>query len=202
MNEKYRITDVVHPENPKLHRIEALCNIGKYVKAGDLGGFVESENNLSFAPGDTAWIYDDAIACGESVVEKGAALQNRAVACGHAMVTKGATLFDDARAEDDSYIKGGLLCGHSRAAGATIIVAGENENEIPTLFGICVVYGRVQGDIHLNGSTVVLSNETIFMPNRDRLEIDNGIRKVVSYAQLKQERSREQDKLAKEEHER
>ena len=44
---KYEITDISHPSNPKWHRIRALEYIGEDVEHGDLGGFVESEDNLS-----------------------------------------------------------------------------------------------------------------------------------------------------------
>ena len=43
-----RITDIAHPYNPTLHRIKALIDIpGRGVKAGDLGGYIQSEDNLS-----------------------------------------------------------------------------------------------------------------------------------------------------------
>ena len=63
-NQKYEITGIAHEKYPFLHRIRALRDIGDKVKAGDLGGFVEREENLSFEPGDDAWIFDDAIAAG------------------------------------------------------------------------------------------------------------------------------------------
>ena len=45
---KYEITDIAHPDNPRLHRIRALVDIPMYgVKAGDLGGYIEKEDNLS-----------------------------------------------------------------------------------------------------------------------------------------------------------
>lgn len=50
-NEKYEITDIAHEKYPFLHRIRALRDIRPGVRAGDLGGFVESEHNLSFEPG-------------------------------------------------------------------------------------------------------------------------------------------------------
>ena len=43
---KYEITDIAHPDNPKLHRIRALTDVGTDVHKGDLGGFVETEDNL------------------------------------------------------------------------------------------------------------------------------------------------------------
>lgn len=185
MNTKYKITDIAHPEYPKLHRIKALCDIGQFVKAGELGGYVEKEENLSFVPEDSAWIYDNAICCDDALVEKGASLQNQAVACDRAMLTSGAELFDDSRAEDDVYIKGGRLFEHSRAAGPALIIIGEYKDDIPSLSGTSVVYGRVRGNVHLKGSTVVLPGENLYMPNRDKLEIDSGVRKVIPYAELK-----------------
>ena len=47
MNQKYEITDIVHPQYPWLHRIRALRDVREDVHAGDLGGFVQSEENLS-----------------------------------------------------------------------------------------------------------------------------------------------------------
>ena len=61
-NQKYEITEIAHEKYPFLHRIRALRDIGSEVKTGTLGGFVESEDNLSFRPGDDAWLFDDAIA--------------------------------------------------------------------------------------------------------------------------------------------
>lgn len=48
-NQKYEITDIAHEKYLFLHRIRALRDIGSEVKAGDLGGFVEHEGNLSYS---------------------------------------------------------------------------------------------------------------------------------------------------------
>lgn len=74
-NQKYEITEIAHEKYPFLHRIRALRDIGSEVKAGALGGFVESEDNLSFRPGDDAWLFDDAIACNDAYVDKGSYLR-------------------------------------------------------------------------------------------------------------------------------
>ena len=70
MNDKYEITDIHHEQYPFLRRIRALRDIGEEVKAGALGGFVEHEGNLSFEPGDDAWIFQNAIACADAYVDK------------------------------------------------------------------------------------------------------------------------------------
>lgn len=56
----------------KLYRIRALVDVGNTVKAGDLGGYIESEYNLSqdgnaWVYGD-ARVYDNARVCGDAQV--------------------------------------------------------------------------------------------------------------------------------------
>lgn len=43
---KYEITDIAHPDNPKLHRIRAVTDLTEDLLAGMLGGYVESYDNL------------------------------------------------------------------------------------------------------------------------------------------------------------
>ena len=86
---KYEITDIAHEKYPFLHRIRALQDIGEKVKAGDLGGFVESKNNLSVDE-DTSWIFGDAIAAGSAIVDQGACLYGNVIACDSAYVSLGA----------------------------------------------------------------------------------------------------------------
>ena len=58
MNQKYEFTgETMRHFGRTLHRIKALENFGD-VKKGDLGGWIESEDNLS-ASGN-AWVSDDA----------------------------------------------------------------------------------------------------------------------------------------------
>ena len=179
-NQKYEITDIVHGEYPFLHRIRALRNIGKDVKVGDLGGFVEHEENLSFEPGDDAWIYDDTIAAGDSIVDKGSVLRVRAVICGHAYASHGSVLFGDARAEDDAYLRGATMWDCARASGTSVIVASPDDPaRAPRLSGRCAVYGKVMGDVHLLGSAVVISGEEVCSTTPDGLILDGKTRTVV-----------------------
>ena len=57
---KYELTDETKVEHGvTLHRIRALVDIVRYgVKAGDLGGWIESEANLDQE--HEAWVFDDA----------------------------------------------------------------------------------------------------------------------------------------------
>ena len=65
MKLKYEITDICHPEKPNLFRIRVLRVIPKFgVRAGDLGGYIKHEGNLSQAGdcwiGDNARVFSDA----------------------------------------------------------------------------------------------------------------------------------------------
>ena len=69
-NTKYELTDETHSLNPRLRRIRALVDIPEAgVKAGDLGGWVETEANLS--------VYDSARVSGNARVYGDARAQDR-----------------------------------------------------------------------------------------------------------------------------
>ena len=58
MEKKYKLTeDFIFYKDKKLYRIQALKDF-KSVKAGDLGGYIEKESNLSHE--GNCWAYDNA----------------------------------------------------------------------------------------------------------------------------------------------
>ena len=179
MNTKYEITDITHEKYPFLRRIRALRDIGTEVKAGDLGGFVESESNLSFEPGDDAWIFNDAIAAGEGYVDKDSILRDRAVVCDNAYASYGAELTGDSRAEDDAYIRGAKLSRCARVSGSGMVLQSPTTKVSPILSGNCAVYGKVMGDVMLAGTLVVISDETISNDSLDTLSIDERGRTIL-----------------------
>ncbi len=179
MNEKYEITDIAHKKYPFLHRIRALRDIGEQVKAGDLGGFVESEGNLSFEAGDEAWIFDDAICAGDGYVDKNSRLYGYAIVCGNGYVSQNSAMSAHARVEDDAYICCADLCGHARASGHGMVLASPDSGARPILSEHCAVYGTVQGDIHIMGTAVVISGEEIRNGTLDTLVINEHGRSVI-----------------------
>ena len=113
---KYEITDIVHPDNPNLHRIRAVTDLTEDVLAGTLGGYVESYNNLDQE--GRAWISEDAIACENAVVCGDAVLTDHAVAKGCAYVGKNATVMGDATVQDDA-----KPCAHRLLTAAPVYMA-------------------------------------------------------------------------------
>ena len=170
-NKKFEITDIAHEKYPFLHRIRALRDVGLEVRAGDLGGFVESECNLSYED-NASWIFDNAIAAGGAIVSEDSCLRDEAIACDDAHVTKRSSLSGHARAEDQAYIRGGVLTEHARVSDAGMVLDSPDTGKHPVLGGHCVVYGLVAGDIQIRDAAVVLREERISNDTRDTLVID------------------------------
>lgn len=91
---------VVGKNGARLNRIRALCDIeGTTVKKGDLGGLVESQDNLSHH--GSAWIYDDAQVSGNAKVLDDAQVRDTALVYGRASVRDSAVVRGDARVFDN-----------------------------------------------------------------------------------------------------
>ena len=67
----------------KLYRIKALKDFGN-VEVGDIGGYIESENNLSHS--NNCWIYGDAKVFGDTKVCGDAKVYENAEVCGDAVI--------------------------------------------------------------------------------------------------------------------
>ena len=92
---KYRLTgNHINIGNRILYQIEALKDFGN-VKAGDLGGYIESEENLSQY--DNAWVYGDAEVYGNAQVFGNACVFDNARVYNDARVYGNAQVFDNAR---------------------------------------------------------------------------------------------------------
>ena len=180
INEKFEITDIAHKTYPFLHRIRALRDVGTEVKQGDLGGFVEHEGNLSFEPGDDAWVFENAIIAGDGYADKGTRLKGQAVVCGNAYASHGSTLSGSAKAEDDAYLRGVTMLGSARASGHSLILASPDDpGRAPILSSRCCVYGKVVDDVRILGDTVILSNEEVCSDGPEAIVLNGQMRTVV-----------------------
>lgn len=93
---KFELTDefITNAFGNKLFRIKALVDFGT-IKAGELGGFVEKEENLS--SDDNAWVYGDARVYGNAWVYGNALVYGDALVYGNARVSGNAWVSGDAR---------------------------------------------------------------------------------------------------------
>lgn len=95
MDKKYRLTDETQEYNGNtLYRIQATKNFSN-VKAGDLGGWVESEDNLSHY--GSCWVYDDACVLKKAVVSECATIHDNAIISGNAKIKDSAKIFGNAK---------------------------------------------------------------------------------------------------------
>lgn len=114
---KYSITNIAHPTVPGVHRIIAERDIPGIVSKGTLGGYVQSEDNLSHE--GTAWVSDDAI------------VMDNAQVYGHAEVSEKAWIRDNVRVFGLSSISGTAhVCGDAEVFGTTDLNAGMHYGRI------------------------------------------------------------------------
>ncbi len=178
-NTKYEITDIRHWQYPFLYRIRALRDIGDKVKAGDLGGFMESEQNLSYEQGDEAWLFDDAICCNEARVDGNSILKDNAEASGKAYITGGSILSCTVQAADKAQICGAKLSFGCRALENCVIASSRKTGRAPMMGGDIIVYGTVIGDVRISGKMVLMENERIYNSSKDALIIVSGHRSII-----------------------
>ncbi len=120
----------------KLHRIRALRDFGD-VKAGDLGGFIEKEENLSHGRNcwvrDDATVYDNARIFDNAEICDNAEIFGDAVIFGNARIYDNAEIYGNARIYDNARIYGNAeICGNA-------VIYGNAE-----IFGDAVIYGRAR----------------------------------------------------------
>ena len=102
MNKKFILTDETKRYyGVTLHRIKALKDFGN-VKAGDLGGWVEKEENLSCL--SDCWIYDEAKVYDSARVVDCARVCGYAMVHGNARINDRALVFDSASVYGNAYV--------------------------------------------------------------------------------------------------
>nr|DAQ61111.1 MAG TPA: Putative transferase, nesg, ydcK, Structural Genomics.38A [Caudoviricetes sp.] len=96
MANKYIIlqNDSIQHEGRTLYRIKALRSF-KWVTAGDIGGYVESERNLSQS--GTCWVFDDAKVFDKAIVRDEAEITNEAQVFDNAIVEERSIVEDQAK---------------------------------------------------------------------------------------------------------
>ena len=87
----------------KLYQIKALKDFGN-VKAGNLGGYIEKEENLSHD--GNAWVYDSALVYDNACVFSNARIFGNAKVYGYAQIFSNALIYDNTRVYNDAWIYG------------------------------------------------------------------------------------------------
>lgn len=105
MEKKYEFTGETRKFLGKtLYRIRALVDIGRDIKAGDLGGWIESERNLSQE--DDAWVMGQATVMDYAEVMDHARVSGQARISDHARIFGNAWVSKQARISDYAEVSG------------------------------------------------------------------------------------------------
>ena len=117
-----------------LYRIKALVQFGN-VNAGDLGGWIEKEENLSQS--GNAWVYGDASVYGNAWVS------------GNARVYGNASVYGNARVYGDARVSGNAwVYGNAEVSGDARVYGNARVSGDASVYGDAEVYGnaRVYGN--------------------------------------------------------
>jgi UDP-3-O-[3-hydroxymyristoyl] glucosamine N-acyltransferase len=144
MDKKYKLTKkTTHINGKTLYQIKALISFGN-VKKGDLGGWIEKEDNLSHE--GSCWVYDNACVYDNARISNDARVLGEARVYGNALVSDGAWVYGNAEVFDHAWVRGNawiygnaMVCGSARVYDSTHI------------------YGRacVSGNTRVSGNTIV-----------------------------------------------
>jgi hypothetical protein len=149
MEKKFEFTDEVNEYGYK--RIRALRDIPLHnVKKGDLGGFLESENNLhhdgDYWVGGNAIVYGnanisgDAFVSGNAIIAENARVLCKACVYGNAKIFGNAFIYVFAQIYDNAWVAGNVhVSGNVRIFGSA----------------------SVSGNVHIAGNTVVYNDARV-----------------------------------------
>lgn len=180
ISKKYKLTNetTVVYRSTTLHRIQALKDFGD-VKKGDLGGFVESDENLSQE--GNAWIYGDAMVFGNAKVYGNAEVHKNALVYDNAEVYENAKIYGNACVYDEAKVYGNAciygdvqifgsakVYDNALAHGSSIVLGTANVHGGSRIFGDARVYdntnifgtanvlgnANVHGDSQVSGGTI------------------------------------------------
>lgn len=153
---KYEFTDetkLVHliDRSVVLHRIRAVMSFGD-VKAGDIGGWIETEENLSHD--GNAWVAENA------QVYDNAQVSDNAVVFGNAQVHSSAQVFQNAKVYGNAWVR-----GQARIFGYANVYHKAQIFDVAWIYGHAEVYGyaKVFGDATLCGDAMVHRTNHVFL---------------------------------------
>lgn len=137
-NKKYELTDdSIQWSGATLYRIRALKSFGN-VKKGELGGYVESEFNLSHL--GSAWIYGDAKVYGRARVIESGKVFCKAQVYGKAIVSK------NSRVSYKAHVLGRAIITDLAYVDDSAVVCGK---------AIIKDHAKVYGDAWIGGNAIV-----------------------------------------------
>ena len=150
-----------------LYRIRALKDFSD-VKKGDLGGYIEKEDNLSHE--GNCWVYDSAKVFGDVVVSGNAKISDNAKLFGYGVVFDDAVVSGNARVYGNAVVYGdAIVSGNTRVYEYAKVCGNTRVFDNAEVFGNVVVSGdarlfdnaRIYGNAVVGGKVVVIDNAVV-----------------------------------------
>ena len=175
MENKYKFTeDTIETKGHTLHRIEALKDFSD-VKKGDLGGWIEKEENLSQE--GNCWVYNEAWALEDAIIKDDAKVYNNSLIYGHAIVKRNAKIsgaaqiFDYAIVDINSLVanyakvyNNALICGLAIVGDDAQIYGRASVYGYSTISGRAKIYGyaSIYGDSLIDEDAQIYGNISVY----------------------------------------
>ena len=186
-DKKYELTDnTIEYDEKTLYQIKALKDFGN-VKAGDLGGYVEKEDNLSQEGNcwifDNAKVYENAKVYGNAKIYENATVGGEAKVYGNAEVFGKALVYNNAEVYDNAKVYGNAdvrdnaqVYENAQVYGLAQVFENVEISGDAQVYGEAKVFGNVKvydkakiydkaeifTDIEIGGETEVKGNEKLF----------------------------------------
>lgn len=171
----YEFTDeTIEHRGHILHRIRATRDIyvgGRLVaRQGELGGWVETEKNISLSAGATPWVagaakvYEKAMLMGDVLVQNEAQVFGHAYVCDSAVVAGGAVVKGHATVKDNAFVGGdAVVSGHSFVSDSAQVFDRARVSVSAGVAGGAVVKGHalVTETAVVNGQAVVEDHASV-----------------------------------------
>jgi bifunctional N-acetylglucosamine-1-phosphate-uridyltransferase/glucosamine-1-phosphate-acetyltransferase GlmU-like protein len=140
MSKKYILTqDTISHSGKILHKIKALKDFGD-IKAGELGGYIEAESNLSHD--GNCWVYSNAQVYGDAIVSDNAIVAGNAWVSGNAQVTGNAIVsgkawvLDNAQVSDNAHVYGNAqVTGNAWVSGNAQVTGNAQVSDNAHVYG-------------------------------------------------------------------
>ena len=172
---KYKIRTDISKQifDSTLYRIEALRDFCQ-VKKGDLGGWIEKEDNLSQR--GTCWVFDDAMVFQNAKVTGNALICDNANVYGYAMVTDNAIVCDNVHIfgcaileNDVSVYDRVLICGNAKLSNNAHVHDKVTISDNAHVYGYANIFNevriydnaKVQGHVEISGNITICNNAEI-----------------------------------------
>lgn len=170
------LEDSITVDGHILHRIQADRDIPFHgVKVGDVGGWVEKPNNLQDDAWVTGYLYDDAVACDNALIE--------GMVFGNAYIQRNAVIQENAKVYDNANIGGdAMICDHAVVCGDARVGDNARIMGYARVSGNAKVYNnaRISDCVHVTGHVYIGGDVRL----KDRVIVEGDVT-IVNHAIIK-----------------